>query len=135
MRTLAPSDCSTSFWTRSKRLPVAPLELPTPRDPRLARIAHALQENPARKETLAEWGKDVGASNRTLARLFTREMGMSFRRWREQLRLVFAIERLAAGEPVTSVAMELGYDSVSAFIQMFRKNLGATPSRYFGPNE
>ena len=112
-------------------LSVAPLALPWPRDPRLVRLTEALQIDPGKSATLAEWGKEVGASSRTLARLFVRDTGMSFRRWREQLRLVSAIERLAAGEQVTTVAMELGYDSVSAFINMFRKNLGATPSRYF----
>ncbi len=112
-------------------LPVAPFHLPLPRDARLKRLTDALRNDPGETTTLASWGKQVGASSRTLARLFRQETGMSFRQWREQLRLILAIEKLAGGEQVTTVAMDLGYDSVSAFINMFCKNLGTTPSRYF----
>ena len=73
-----------------------------------------------------------GASERTLARLFERETGMSFRAWRQQLRLLRALELLAAGTPVTRVALDLGYESTSAFSAMFRRVLGTAPTRYFG---
>ncbi|MGE0419742.1 MAG: helix-turn-helix domain-containing protein [Acetobacteraceae bacterium] len=112
-------------------LPVAPLSLPIPQDARLRRIADALLADPADERTIDEWARLAGASARTLARLFQAETGMSFGQWRQQLRLLRALERLAAGEPVTGVALDLGYDSPSAFIAMFRRALGTTPRRYF----
>ena len=79
---------------------------------------------------LEKWSKFAGVSTRTLARLFQAETGMSFRAWRQQLRLQRALEMLADGQAVTSVALDLVYDSPSAFIAMFRRTLGASPTRY-----
>jgi AraC-like DNA-binding protein len=109
----------------------APLHLPMPRDPRLVRITERLSADPADKRSLGAWARHAGASARTLARLFRRETGLGFAHWRQQARLLRALERLAVGEAVTSVALDLGYDSPSAFIAMFRSRLGATPGRYF----
>jgi AraC-like DNA-binding protein len=111
----------------------APLHLPMPRDPRLLAITERLSLDPADKRPLGAWARTAGASARTLARLFRRETGLGFAHWRQQARLLRALERLAAGEGVTSVALDLGYDSPSAFITMFRSRLGATPGRYFLP--
>jgi AraC-like DNA-binding protein len=110
----------------------APLHLPAPRDPRLRAITERLAADPADKRSLAAWARSAGASARTLARLFRRETGLGFAHWRQQARLLRALERLAAGDAVTTVALDLGYDSPSAFITMFRSRLGATPGRYFG---
>jgi len=110
----------------------APLHLPEPRDPRLRRIAAALRADPADGRTLFDWGREVGASARTLARRFQAETGLSFGQWRQQARLLEALVRLAGGASVTAAAFDLGYDSPSAFIAMFRRALGATPGRYFG---
>ncbi len=112
-------------------LPTVPLHLPSPRDTRLKRLCRILRDHPADARTLDQWGKLVGASARTLARAFAKETGMSFAAWRAQVRLLAALARLAGGEKVTSVALDLGYDSPSAFIAMFRRQLGVTPSRYF----
>jgi AraC-like DNA-binding protein len=111
---------------------VAPLHLPTPRDPRLLPITGELARNPADRRTLAQWSRTCGASVRTLARLFERETRLSFAHWRQQARLLRALELLASEEAVTSVALDLGYESLSAFISMFRQSLGATPAKYFG---
>src|SRR5262249_37299133 len=100
---------------------VAPLHLALPGDARALRVARALLEQPGDARPLSAWAKPAGASTRTLARLFQRETGSSFRAWRQQLRLLRALERIAAGEAVTRVALELGYASPSAFIAMFRK--------------
>ena len=70
-------------------------------------------------------------SERTLARVFPEQTGMTLARWRQQLRLLRALERLALGEAVTAVAIDLGYGSVSAFVRMFRDSFGVTPGRYF----
>ena len=112
-------------------LPTVPLHLPSPRDARLTRLCQALRDHPADARTLEGWGKLVGASARTLARAFLKETGMSFAAWRAQVRLLAGLARLAGGDKVTSVALDLGYDSPSAFIAMFRRQLGVTPSRYF----
>ncbi|MEO8559755.1 MAG: helix-turn-helix transcriptional regulator, partial [Rhodospirillales bacterium] len=83
--------------------------------------------------TLEQFADDANASARTLARLFRSETNMSFGAWRQQLRLLEAVRRMAGGAPITTVALDLGYDSPSAFAAMFRKTLGVPPSRYFGP--
>lgn len=112
--------------------PLEPMHLPMPTDRRLRRLAAAMLENPSDRATIDEWGARVGASNRTLGRLFQRETGMSFGRWRQQLHVGLALQRLAKGEPVTTIAGDLGYESTSAFIVMFKRMLGTTPARYFG---
>jgi AraC-like DNA-binding protein len=111
---------------------VAPLHLPEPADPRVRRITEALRTEPRDPRTLAAWGKEVGASTRTLSRLFLAETGMTFRQWQRQARLLAALVRLAQRQPVTAVALDLGYDSPSAFIHAFRRALGKTPRAYFG---
>lgn len=108
-----------------------PLHLPLPRDRRLKAVTDSLAARPAEPRMLADWARRVGASERTLARLFVRETGMTFGAWRQRLRLLVAVARLADGEAVTTVAYDLGYDSPSAFIAMFRRALGTTPGRYF----
>ena len=112
--------------------PVAPLHLPEPRDPRLRRVCAALMADPGGARPLAAHARTAGASARTLMRLFAAETGMTFRAWQRRLRLLEALERLAAGAPVTTVALDLGYASPSAFIAAFRLALGVTPVRYFG---
>jgi AraC-like DNA-binding protein len=114
-----------------RELPVAPLYLPEPVDPRLQSIAAALKANASDNRTLAAWARSVGASSRTLARLFRTETGLTFQQWQRQARLLAGLMRLAAGQPVTTVALEVGYNSPSAFIAMFKHALGTTPSRYF----
>ena len=116
---------------RIETLPATPLHLPSARDPRVRRITAALTDDPADNRTLAQWSKTAGGSARTLARLFKRDTGMTFGAWRQQARLLAALERLAAGHAVTSVALDLGYDSPSAFTAMFRRAFGITPGRYF----
>jgi len=109
---------------------VVPLRLPLPVDRRLRRLCEALLADPARDDGLDRWAGDVGASARTLTRLFRRETGMSFGAWRQQARLAEGVARLAQGEAVARIAGALGYRSPSAFTQMFRRALGRTPSAY-----
>lgn len=110
------------------------LRLPIPRDKRLARVAHALFDDVTDGRTLDEWGHYAGMSRRAFMRAFTADAGMPFGRWRQQARLFAALEMLAEGQSVTDTAMAVGYDSVSAFIQMFRTSLGATPQAYLRSN-
>ena len=69
-------------------------------------------------------------SERTLARLVVAETGMSYGRWRQQLGIVLAIQRMAEGASVQKVAGDLGYESAGSFVTMFRKALGTSPGRY-----
>ena len=112
--------------------PVSTLSLPIPTEPRLLRLVEMLISNPADARTLGEWAREIGTSKRTLGRLFTAQTGMSFQAWRQQRRLLRALELMAIGESVTSTALELGYENPSAFIAMFRRNFGTTPKRYLG---
>lgn len=116
------------------RLPAAPLCLPMPGDPRLLRIALALQADPGNDRTLEAWGQRVGATRRTLARRFRDETRLTFSEWRLSLRMLAALPRLEAGTPVTTVAAELGYASLSAFIAAFRRFHGSTPGAFFDRN-
>lgn len=108
-----------------------PLRLTIPRDSRLARVADALLHHVGDDRTLDAWARVAGMSRRTFMRAFSAETGMSFGRWRQQARLFAALEMLAQKKSVTEVAIAVGYDSVSAFIEMFRTMLGATPQTYF----
>ena len=109
-----------------------PLYLPMPRDRRLQAICQALLKQPELGLTLDDWGLRVGASSRTLARLFAQELQMGFHEWRQQLRLTEALPRLLAGDSVQVVARDLGYGSTRAFSSMFRRLLGETPRDYLG---
>lgn len=110
--------------------PIDSLKLPIPSDQRLSRVTQALIDNPADSRDLDEFAKEVGASKRTLVRLFPSQTGMTFSEWRQQRRLSYALELLITGESVTATALETGYDNTSAFIAMFRRCLGTTPMRY-----
>jgi len=114
-----------------QELQPAPLHLPMGRDKRLRHVMDGLYADPADERGLADWATISGASARTLARLFVKETGMNFGDWRKQLRLLEAIDRLGQGHSVTRVALELGYQSPSAFIAMFRRTLGTPPGAYF----
>ena len=113
-----------------RALEAEPLHLPMPSDRRLRVVADTLARDPADGSRLEDWAARAGASERTLARLFRRETGMTFGAWRQRLRLLAAIARLAEGRPVTEVAFDLGYESPSAFVAMFRRELGEPPGRY-----
>jgi AraC-like DNA-binding protein/quercetin dioxygenase-like cupin family protein len=112
-----------------------PLQLPQPSDRRARRIARAVLADPGEQRTLDRHCERCGASKRTVQRLFIAETGMTFAKWRQQLRLLHALQLLASGEKVIGAALEAGYSSTSAFISMFKKQLGATPGRYFEGQE
>jgi AraC-like DNA-binding protein len=113
----------------SETVPI-PLALRLPSDRRALRVAKRVLNSPSDKATLDGLAHRSGASRRTLERLFRAETGMTFGRWRQQVRLFHALELLALGRAVTEVAMDAGYDSTSAFIAMFQRTLGTTPGRY-----
>jgi AraC-like DNA-binding protein/quercetin dioxygenase-like cupin family protein len=114
-----------------KTVKTIPLQLPHLSDARLVRLAQIFMKNPCDHRPLAELCRLSGASKRSIERLFQREIGMTFGKWRQQLRLMEGMRLLAEGAKVTHAALESGYDTPSAFISMFRKALGTTPRSYF----
>jgi AraC-like DNA-binding protein len=104
-----------------------PLGLRMPTDARLARLCERLLEDLSASPSIAELGRRVGLSERSVIRLFPRETGMSFGRWQQQARLHRAFALFDEGLGVTRVALELGYSSPGAFTKMFRRLLGASP--------
>ncbi len=116
-----------------RALIAVPLQLPLPADARAARFAAIASGEPAGKTPVAEMLRKCGASRRTMERLFQDETGMSLGEWLRRRKLLHALRRLASGETVNAIALELGYNGPSAFIAMFKRELGQTPSRYFDP--
>ncbi|MGW7367689.1 AraC family transcriptional regulator [Streptomyces sp. NPDC054841] len=110
--------------------PQEPLHLPAPTAPLLRTLCDILHADPADSRTLAELGREVGASDRTLSRLFRNDLGMTFPQWRTQLRLHHALVLLAENTPVTAVAHLCGWSSASAFIDAFRRTFGHTPGTH-----
>jgi AraC-like DNA-binding protein/mannose-6-phosphate isomerase-like protein (cupin superfamily) len=111
-------------------MPASELHLPYPTDRRLLPICAALTANPGDRRSLKEWAEHVGTSDRTIERLFTQETGLTFHRWREQMRVLKSLTLLGHGRAVKNVALELGFANPSTFITMFRKIMGVTPGSY-----
>jgi AraC-like DNA-binding protein len=116
-----------------KSLATLPLSLHFPHHKKLAERCREFLRHPKPHETIEAWSEDLNMSRRTFTRLFKKETGLSFAMWRQQACLFVALPRLAAGEPITSIAFELGYESPAAFTTMFKRLQGVPPSQYF-PN-
>lgn len=117
-------------------LQVAPplsTHVPLPRQPRLKALCEAFVADPSRESCLQDWADQSSMSSRTLARLFQRELGMTFGEWRTRTRLILSLQRLALGKTILEVALEHGYQSPSAFSAMFKRELGHAPSQYQVP--
>lgn len=113
------------------QMPTERLYLPVSHHPKIRALATALSAHPEDRGTITEWAKRLALGERTLTRLIASETGLSFGKWRQQLQLLIAVRELAAGAPVQRVSEGLGYESVTAFITMFKKALGRSPTRYF----
>jgi AraC-like DNA-binding protein len=114
-----------------KLLTTVPLQLPLPTENRAARFAELVAGEGCGETPVGVLIRRSGASRRTLERIFRAETAMSLGQWLRRQKLLNGLRRLAAGEPVNAIALELGYNSASAFIAMFRRELGQTPKRYF----
>lgn len=113
-------------------LPAAPstaVALPAVTDPVLRPAALGLLDDPGQATTVAGWADLVGLSERHFARLFKRHTGITFHQWRALVHVREALVRLTAGESVRRVAVDLGYSTPSAFIEMFKRCTGTTPGR------
>jgi AraC-like DNA-binding protein/quercetin dioxygenase-like cupin family protein len=113
------------------RLPEKLLGLPFPTDPRLAELCRRFVAAPSPRARIDDWADALAMSRRTFTRAFRNETGVSLSTWRQQCCLFTALPRLSRGESVTSVAFDLGYDSVAAFTTMFKRMLGVPPRFYF----
>ncbi len=109
-----------------------PLSLAVPQDPRVRELAHAALENPGEVQSVEAWLAGAPASRKTVERIFISETGMPPSRWLRHARIMHAISLLAAGQKVTTVALEMGYVSSSAFSYMFRQTLGESPTEFLG---
>jgi AraC-like DNA-binding protein len=103
-------------------------------DKRLRALCEAVLRAPSERATLADWAADIGASERTMARLFREELGTSYQQWRQQAILAHALPLLARGQPVSQVAAASGYASDSAFSAMFKAAMGQSPSHFQNKN-
>lgn len=110
--------------------PNVALMLPWPQDLRLQQICADLQKNPDSQQKLSAYSQALGLSERSLSRLFLKETGLTFRLWRQRLRMLSALPLLERGDRVTDVALACGYDSMSSFIAAFREQLGFTPGSF-----
>ncbi len=126
----ATANLVTVLIEQLRLMPTAHYDFPTPSEPRLRLIAAKLIQAPDDRRTVADWAKTHAMSERTLSRLIKQEVGLTFGRWRGQLHIVLALQKLASGESVQRIAEELGYESVSAFITFFKKTLGKSPKQY-----
>jgi AraC-like DNA-binding protein len=115
-----------------QKLPVLPLSLRYPAEGALAARCRKFIQKPAIHQTIDDWAADLHMSRRAFTRLFRRETGLSFMAWRQQACLIGALPRLAAGEPVTTVAVDLGYENPAAFTLMFKRAFGSPPLTYLG---
>lgn len=122
--------CQVILDRLQKQTPL-PSFLPSPKDPRLKTLTSLLEADLDGKHSLPALSTIAGMTSRTAARLFLKETGLSFSEWRQQLRLLRAIQSLSLGQAVSQVAAEVGYSDVSAFIQVFKSAFGDTPARYF----
>lgn len=109
---------------------LAGLDLPMPADDRARRVARGLLDEPADGRSLADWGRAVGASERNLSRLFVTETGRTFAQWRTGARMRTAVELLAGGLAVSTVARRVGFTTSSAFVSAFRREFGTTPGQF-----
>ncbi|MCV9917249.1 MULTISPECIES: AraC family transcriptional regulator [Pseudomonas] len=113
-----------------RRAPSLPLYAPMPVEPALAALCQGFLQAPNIHQTAEHWAQQLNKSTRSFNRQFRQLTGLSFGQWRQQACLMAAVTRLAGGEGVTRIALDLGYDSPSAFSSMFRRVLGEAPSRF-----
>jgi AraC-like DNA-binding protein/quercetin dioxygenase-like cupin family protein len=113
-----------------RRLPHCALDLPLPESTDLTQLCERILADLSTRHPCDVEAGELNTSTRTLYRRFLRETGITFARWKQQARLLESIRRLAEGVPVTTVAVDLGYESPGAFSTMFRRALGIAPRAF-----
>jgi AraC-like DNA-binding protein/quercetin dioxygenase-like cupin family protein len=114
-----------------KIAPQASIQIPLPKNEKLALVCTALLQDPASNRSLKEWARVVNVSSRTLTRLFRADIGVTFVEYRQQVRLFHALRLLSQEQSVTTISYECGFSSLSAFNYLFKKNFGVTPGQFF----
>lgn len=127
--------CARALLGELALMPKEALYLSISAHPKIRQIVDVLTSSPDDRSTIGQWAVRLAMSERSLARLMVAETGLSFGRWRQQFHLIVALRELASGASVQNVSSDLGYDSVTAFITMFKKALGQTPGRYFASRD
>ncbi|WP_407713737.1 AraC family transcriptional regulator [Comamonas testosteroni] len=122
---------STVLLDQVKKLQTAPTEIPLPKDRRGKHLAEILKSELDNRQSVEELAARVGASARTIMRIFLDETHMSFGMWRQKLRLISSIEMLAYGESINNISANVGYESPSSYVAAFRSMFGITPAKYF----
>jgi AraC-like DNA-binding protein len=107
-----------------------PFEVPMPSTAKILQAVQGLLRRPTLHEDLNQLSGAAGMSRRSFTRHFRRETGLTFAHWKRAVIAHYAMERIASGHKVSSVAFEVGYDSVSAFISMFRRKYGVAPRAF-----
>lgn len=110
-----------------RRAPRIAERLLLPADPRLRRVCEAIMLQPGDCHDIDYWARATGMARRSFTRLFQQEMGMGFAAWRRRVRVIEAASRIAAGQPISKVAFDLGYDNASSFSTMFHRTFGVAP--------
>ncbi|MGJ8564603.1 MAG: AraC family transcriptional regulator [Alphaproteobacteria bacterium] len=110
--------------------PNIPYTAPMPTDPRLVRVCKAIVNNPSDRKDINDFAEIACMSRRSLTRAFKKETGMGVAVWRQQVRLLEALSLISTGASVTSAALDVGYESASAFSTMFQQAFGVSPSKY-----
>ncbi|WP_234401202.1 AraC family transcriptional regulator [Pseudoalteromonas sp. T1lg23B] len=118
------------FVDRLESAPTSSFFMPTAQDDRLLPIISELHANPGCHKTLQQWGEEIGASTRTLNRLFAKSFAMNFSQWKQKLRALRAVEMIEAGHSQQYIAEQLGFESSSAFNTSFKKVFNCTPGQY-----
>lgn len=120
------------FYDQLTEQKQAMLEIILPEDRRLKKMVSELLVNPASNKKLTDWAKQLGASERTISRVFESQTGLTFRQWRHRMRMISSLPMIEQNTPIQTVALNVGYESTSAFIHSFKKQFGQTPLQYFG---
>jgi AraC-like DNA-binding protein len=107
-----------------------PIQIPWPQDKRLLQICSTMLSTPGQLKDLSTWADDIGASTRTLMRMFQKETGLSYRAWIQRMHIAHALSKIASGEPIAQISRALGYNNPSAFSTMFKRHLGQTPQQF-----
>ncbi|GBR68272.1 hypothetical protein GKA01_09860 [Gluconobacter kanchanaburiensis NBRC 103587] len=124
------SRLAESFWHEFLSAPRTSVSLPLPKSEKLCRVARALGDNPADPRAQKDWAELSAMSLRSFVRHFTLETGLPFSVWRQRLRILNAQKKLARGDSVASVALDVGYESPGAFASAFHRHTGYRPGDY-----
>ena len=112
------------------RLPVRPLGLPFPAEPRMAALCHRFLDAPTTRTGIDDWAAALAMSRRTFTRAFRRETGLTPHAYLIDARVRMARRRLTQGEAPASVAAACGFADQAHFTRAFKARMGVTPGAF-----